>query len=116
MSLSPESLILLNEFIEKNSPVDPEQILGCINYGNLREGREIYKLMRENEPINGIIRDFIIFGEEGMGYTSYSLYKSPEDKIYCVRAAFISGKFSLCAYAVIESSEPFDKYFIPYDR
>ena len=51
-----------------------------------------------------------------MGYTSYSLYKSPEDKIYCVRASFISGEYSLSAYAVIESSEPFDKYFITYDK
>ena len=116
MSLTPENLILLNEFIEKNTPVDPDDILGSINYGNLRQGREIYKLIRENEPIDGTIRDFIIFGEEGMGYTSYSLYKSPEDKIYCVRASFISGEYSLSAYAVIESSEPFDKYFMPYDK
>jgi hypothetical protein len=109
MPLSIENLVKLKEFIAENSPVEPDQILGNIKYGDLSNGREILKLMREN---NEKVSYFEIFGENGGGYTSYSLYKSPENIIYCVYASFRKNGYELAQYAIIENSEPFDKYFM----
>jgi hypothetical protein len=108
MPLTDENLIKLTEFINVNTPVDPDIILRNIKYRDLSNGRAILKLMREN---NEKVSYFEIFGENGGGFTSYSLYKSPEDIIYCVYATFRENGYELVQYAIIENSEPFDKYF-----
>ena len=110
MPLSQEKLIELKEFIAANPPVDPDKILRNIKYKDLKNGKNILKLMKENSDR---VTFFEIFGENGGGYISYSLYKSPEDIIYCVYASFKKNGYELVEYAIIESSEPFDTQFVP---
>ena len=113
MPLSDENLIKLKEFININTPVDPDIILRNIKYGDIRNGIKILKLIQENSDK---VSNFEIFGENGGGFTSYSLYKSPEDIIYCVYASFKKNGYELVQYAIIENSEPFDNYFIPIKK
>jgi hypothetical protein len=71
-------------FLNKSVEVKTENKYNfSISYRDIYDGVECYKRMKE---IDG--PQYEIFGSNGMGYTCYSLYKSPENKIYLIEVSF----------------------------
>lgn len=71
----------LNElFLKPSAEVKSENRYNfSISYRDVDEGNESLKRLKE---VDG--PQYEIFGSNGMGYTSYSLYKSAENKIYLI--------------------------------
>jgi hypothetical protein len=83
-----------------NAPV--KNILESVSIGHIIEGKEIYRQMKEGR---GVLE---CFGENAYGYTTYYLYKSPENIIYCVCCYYSQG--INYKYSVIEDISIFDSF------
>ena len=74
-TLTKEEITLYDDFISKNIP-QPSKNLNIPNSAR-REGREVYKQIKNaGEP------QLYVLHSEAMGLSSYSLYKSSNNKIY----------------------------------
>jgi hypothetical protein len=105
-TLSQEKITYLEDFIKKTVPRKSGDILSNVSIGDVICGLDIYKKMKDGE----IDTKYYKFGENGMGYTVYSLYKSISGKIYLIHVDMQTPY----AYAVIENETEFEGYyFIP---
>jgi hypothetical protein len=105
-TLSQEKITYLEDFIEKTVPRKSGDILSNVSNGDVICGLDTYKKMKNGD----IDTKYYKFGENGMGYTVYSLYKSKSSKIYLIHVDMQTPY----AYAVIENEKEFEGYyFIP---
>jgi hypothetical protein len=74
-TLTQEEIKLYDDFISKNIP-QPSKTCGMPN-SSRREGREVYKQIK-----NATGPQLYILHSEAMGFASYSLYKSSNNKMY----------------------------------
>ena len=102
-TLSESKINYLEEFIEKTVERKSGDILSNIKIGDIICGLDTYKKMK-----NGEIQDkYIIFGENGWGYTVYSFYKAKNDKIYLIDVNMQTPT----NYAIIESETEFEGFY-----
>ena len=74
-TLTQEEIKLYDDFISKNIP-QPSKTCGMPNSAR-REGREVY-----NQIKNATEPQLYILHSEAMGLSSYSLYRSSNNKMY----------------------------------
>jgi hypothetical protein len=69
----------LDTFIENNQATDGISRMS-IFHKDLVSGKKLYNEMKNNPKIH-----YEIFGSNGMGYTSFALYKNKENHIYLIK-------------------------------
>jgi hypothetical protein len=74
--LSQNKIDFLEKFILKN---EKNECINCLSIQNGLNGIEMYKQILQDPPST-----YKIFGETGMGYTCYSIYKSHDNIIYFI--------------------------------
>jgi len=81
MSLSKEQYETLDKFIADKTPCTDDSL--AISNNDLINGKQIYDEMKAN-MVDGEA-EYTIFGEDGMGYTCYALYRpANSEKIYLI--------------------------------
>ena len=76
-TLTEQEIEMYENFISKKSPLDIKELY-IPGYG-MSEGKEAYKeIKKSTEP------EMIIFYSTGMGFASYSVYKSRNNKFYII--------------------------------
>jgi hypothetical protein len=74
-----DTIETVEEFIKHNKPSDNSIHENCISYRDIDNGKKIYNKLKD---LSG--NDYEIFGSNGMGYTSFALYKSKKNIIYMI--------------------------------
>ena len=104
--MSFESPLVLEEYIKSRQPVEPNNILASISYGEIAYGKRLYQKMKEDKKT---YHEY--FAENASGYTNYALYYSNNtNQIYCIHTGCQYGKNSFIKYAIIEDEFIFDNY------
>lgn len=76
-TLTEQEIEMYENFISKKSPSDIKELY--IPGSGMREGNEAYKeIKKSTEP------EMILFYSTGMGFASYSVYKSRNNKFYII--------------------------------
>jgi hypothetical protein len=103
VALSEKQITYLEEFIDKNEERKSSDILSNVSMSDIINGLDTYKKMKSGE----VEDKYFIFGENGMGYTVYSLYKSKCDKIYLIYVNMQTPTY----YASIDSESEFENFY-----
>lgn len=107
IKLTEQQEELLENFIaNNNNNKKPEDILKSISVRDIANGIKDYiDLKKENVNYN-----YVKFGENGMGYTCYALYKSKNRNIYLIVISIQNP----VSYAIIENEYIFMNYMPNY--
>ena len=87
----------LDSFITNNNP-SYNLFEFAISYRDLHNGKKKYNEMKKLDKVR-----YEIFGSNGMGYTSFGLFKSKDGKIYLI----VVNIQTPTNYILIESEEEF---------
>ena len=97
MNSDQELYDYLENFIKKNNPSD-NLLEFAISYRDLYNGKKKFNEMKKSDKVG-----YEIFGSNGMGYTSFGLFKSKDGIFY----AIVVNIQTPINYIIIESEEEF---------